>query len=81
MIQDKSDGYYTNDKPAGGDFQSLACPFPGQPGSEECNDASRSAFPDVGQGEDLGGKDVLAIKLKLKWQPNDFYMADLSTNM
>jgi iron complex outermembrane receptor protein len=76
VIQDKSDGYYTNDKPAGGEFQSLACPFPGQSGSEECNDASRSAFPDVGQGEDLGGKDVLAIKLKLKWQPNDFYMAD-----
>lgn len=76
VIQDKSDGYYTNDKPAGGEFQSLACPFPGQPGSGECNDASRSAFPDVGQGEDLGGKDVLAIKLKLKWQPNDFYMAD-----
>ncbi|MFT7265099.1 MAG: iron complex outermembrane receptor protein [Halioglobus sp.] len=76
VIQDKSDGYYTNDKPAGGEFQSLACPFPGQPGSEECNDASRSAFPDVGQGEDLGGKDVLAIKLKLKWQPNDFYTAN-----
>ncbi|MAA88204.1 MAG: TonB-dependent receptor [Haliea sp.] len=77
VIQDKSDGFYTNDKPAGGEFQSLGCPFPGQPGSAECNDAARSKFPDVGQGEDIGGKDVLAAKLKLRWQPNDFYLADL----
>lgn len=77
VIQDKSDGFYTNDKPAGGEFQSLGCPFPGQPGSAECNDAARSKFPDVGRGEDIGGKDVLAAKLKLRWQPNDFYLADL----
>ena len=77
VIQDKSDGFYTNDKPAGGEFQSLGCPFPGQPGSAECNDAARSKFPDVGNGEDIGGKDVLAAKLKFRWQPNDFYLADL----
>ena len=77
IIQDKSDGFYTNDKPAGGEFQSLGCPFPGQPGSAECNDGARSKFPDVGRGEDIGGKDVLAAKLKLRWQPNDFYLADL----
>jgi iron complex outermembrane recepter protein len=77
VIQDKSDGYYTNDKPPGGEFQSFGCPFPGQPGSAECNDLARSPFPDVGRGEDLGGKDVLAAKLKFRWQPNDFYLADL----
>ncbi len=77
VIQDKSQGFYTNDKPAGGEFQSFGCPFPGQPGSAECNDAARSKFPDVGRGEDLGGKDVLAAKLKFRWQPNDFYLADL----
>lgn len=77
VIQDKSDGFYTNDKPAGGEFQSFGCPFPGQPGSAECNDAARSKFPDVGRGEDLGGKDVLAAKLKFRWQPSDFYLADL----
>ena len=77
VIQDKSDGFYTNDKPAGGEFQSFGCPFPGQPGSAECNDLARSPFPDVGRGEDIGGKDVLAAKLKFRWQPNDFYLADL----
>ncbi|EED34370.1 TonB-dependent receptor [Luminiphilus syltensis NOR5-1B] len=78
VIQDKSDGWYTNDKPAGGEFQSLGCPFPGQPGSAECNDAARSKFPDVGNGEDLNGIDVLAGKLKFRWQPSDFYTADLT---
>lgn len=77
VIKDKSDGYYTNDKPAGGEFQSLGCPSPGHPEPAECNDAARSKFPDVGRGEDLGGKDVLAGKLKFRWQPNDFYLADL----
>ena len=77
VIQDKSDGFYTNDKPAGGEFQSFGCPFPGQPGSAECNDLARSPFTDVGRGEDIGGKDVLAAKLKFRWQPNDFYLADL----
>lgn len=77
VIHDKSDGYYTNDKPPGGEFQSFGCPFPGQPGSAECNDQARSKFPDVGRGEDIGGKDVLAAKLKFRWQPNDFYLADL----
>ncbi|MFT6958661.1 MAG: iron complex outermembrane receptor protein [Halieaceae bacterium] len=78
VIQDKSDGWFTNDKPAGGEFQSLGCPNPGFPDNAQCNDLARSAFPDVGRGEDLGGKDVLAGKLKFRWQPNDFYLADLT---
>ncbi|MEP1472683.1 MAG: TonB-dependent receptor [Halieaceae bacterium] len=72
VIQDKSDGYYTNDKPPGGEFNPLACG--GDPG---CVEAVRSPFPDTGRGEDIGGKDVLAAKLKFRWQPNDFYLADL----
>ena len=75
VIQDESDGYYTNDKPAGGEFQSFGCFEAPDPAA--CNDEARSKFPDVGRGEDIGGKDVLAAKLKFKWQPNDFYMADL----
>ena len=77
VIQDKSDGWYTNDKAPGGELQSLGCPFPPDPASAACNDQVRSEFPDVGRGEDLGGKDVLAGKLKFRWQPNDFYLADL----
>ena len=77
VIQDESDGYYTNDKPAGGEYQSLGCPNEQYPDNAECNDLARSKFPDVGRGEDIGGKDVLAAKLKFKWQPNDFYNADL----
>ncbi|MEH6515154.1 MAG: TonB-dependent receptor [Halioglobus sp.] len=76
VIQDKSDGYYTNDKPAGGEFQSFGCFEAPDPAA--CNDAARSEYPDVGRGEDLGGKDVLAGKLKFRWQPNDFYLADLT---
>ncbi|TDG13315.1 TonB-dependent receptor [Seongchinamella unica] len=78
VIQDNSDGWYTNDKPAGGEFQSLGCPFPPDPAAEACNNAARSKFPDVGRGEDIGGKDVLAAKLKFRWQPNNFYLADLT---
>ncbi len=78
VIQDKSDGYYTNDKPPGGEFQSLGCPFPPDPAAEACNDSVRSTFPDTGDGADIGGKDVLAAKLKLRWQPNDFYLADFT---
>jgi iron complex outermembrane receptor protein len=75
VISDQSDGYYTNDKPPGGEFQSFGC-FD-VPDPDACNDAARSNYPDTGNGDDIGGTDVLAAKLKFKWQPNDFYMADL----
>jgi iron complex outermembrane receptor protein len=75
LIKDKSEGWYTNDKPAGGEFQSFGCFEDADPAA--CNDAARSKFPDVGNGENLGGKDVLAAKLKFRWQPSDFYRADL----
>lgn len=76
VIKDDSDGYYVNDKPPGGEFQSLGCPFPPDPAAEACNNAVRSPLPDTGRGEDIGGKDVLAGKFKIRWQPNDFYLAD-----
>lgn len=75
VIQDKSDGFYTNDKPAGGEFQSFGCFGAADPAA--CNDSVRSKYPDRGNGEDISGKDVLAAKLKFRWQPNDFYLADL----
>jgi len=75
VIQDKSDGYYTNDKPPGGDLFSLGCIGVADPSA--CVESIRSPFPATGDGGDLGGKDVLAAKLKFRWQPNDFYLADL----
>ncbi len=75
VIQDKSDGFYTNDKPPGGELFSLGCIDVPDPAA--CVESIRSPFPDTGDGSDIGGKDVLAAKLKFRWQPNDFYLADL----
>jgi iron complex outermembrane receptor protein len=72
-IYDKSDGYWTNDKPMGGTFLCLACDGPGQPTTEEIH----SKYPTTGDGSKIGGKDVLAAKFKLRWEPSDFYRADL----
>ena len=70
-IWDKSQGFYTNSKPAG-DF----------PGPIVLNPAA--AWPDdgtslsnVGDGGDLGGKDVLAAKVKLLFEPNASYSGHL----
>ena len=76
IIKDKSSGFYTNNKPPGGTFNSFGCPgsFPTQ---QACLDAVRSKFPVVGNGANIGGADVLAAKLKFRWEPNDAYAADL----
>jgi len=73
IIQDKSDGYYTNDKPIGGTFSAFPCA-----GDPVCNAGLISEFPLVGDGSDIGGKDVLAAKLKFRWEPNDWYVADFT---
>ncbi len=72
VIKDKSQGYYTNDKPMGGTFLCFACDGPGQPTTAEIF----THFPTTGDGSRIGGKDVLAGKLKLRYQPNDMYLAD-----
>jgi iron complex outermembrane receptor protein len=72
LISDKSDGYYSNGKPALGTPTCLACTTP------EESEAIASNFPSVGRGEAIGGKDVLAGKLKLAWQPSDFFRADFT---
>ena len=70
-IWDKSQGFYTNSKPAG-DF----------PGPIVLNPTA--AWPDdgtslsnVGDGGDLGGKDVLAAKVKFLFEPNASYSGHL----
>jgi len=74
VIKDDMDGYYTNDKPMGGTFLCFACDGPGQPTTEEIF----TKYPTTGDGTRIGGRDVLAARLKLRWQPNDFFLADLS---
>jgi len=78
VIRDYSDGYYSNTKPMGGTFTCFVCsdglfPTPGNPSTAEI----KSTFPTTGDGTDIGGKDVLAAKLKFRWEPADWYTADL----
>jgi iron complex outermembrane receptor protein len=74
VIKEDSDGYYTNDKPMGGTFTCLACDGPGQPTTAEM----LSYYPTTGDGSRIGGKEVLAAKLKLRWEPNDSFRADFT---
>jgi iron complex outermembrane receptor protein len=71
-IYDTSDGYYTDDKTTATFPNSI--PIFGAFGI----DPSTPLPPEVdttatGTGGRLGGKDVLAAKAKLLWQPNDWY--------
>ncbi len=72
VISDKDQGYYTNDKPMGGTFLCFACDGPGQPTTEEIF----TKYPTTGDGTRIGGKDVIAGKMKFRWQPNDAFLAD-----
>jgi len=72
VIYDNQDGYYTNDKPMGGTFLCFACDGPGQPTTEEIF----TKYPTTGDGSRIGGRDVLAAKLKFRWEPNDDFLAD-----
>jgi len=74
IIKDYSDGYYTNDKPMGGTFLCFACDGPGQPTTEEIF----TKYPTTGDGTRIGGIDVLAARVKLRWQPNDAFLADFT---
>jgi iron complex outermembrane receptor protein len=74
IIYDNYDGYYTNDKPMGGTFACLACDGPGQPTTEEIF----TKYPTTGDGSKIGGRDVLAAKLKFRWEPSDSFLADFT---
>ena len=76
IIKDKSEGFYTNDKPPGGTFTSFGCPA--GPGYQACIDSVISKYPLVGNGAKIGGTDVLAAKLKFRWEPSDWYIGDLT---
>ncbi len=62
VIKEKTDGYYTNDKPA-----------QGTPVTE-----GKTGYGLVGNGDDIGGIDVLAAKLKFLWTPSENYSALLT---
>ncbi len=72
-IHDYSQGYYTNDKPPGGTVTCLACSPDGV-----TYDSVVSQFSFTGDGSEIGGKEVTAAKIKLRWQPNDFYTGDFT---
>jgi iron complex outermembrane receptor protein len=67
-IWDEDDGYYSNSKsdsnPSAGLLAAFGAPLP-----------PLMASPAVGNGENLGGTDVFASKVKLLWQPTDNYEA------
>ncbi len=79
-IWDKNQGYYTNSKPAG----EFPGPFFFQSASNGLGVTSVYPYPDdgtslsnVGDGGDLGGKDVLAAKVKFLFEPNPSYSGHL----
>jgi iron complex outermembrane receptor protein len=74
VIYDEADGYYTNDKPMGGTFLCFACDGPGQPTTEEIF----TDYPTTGDGSRIGGKDVLAARLKFRWEPSDSFLLDFA---
>jgi iron complex outermembrane receptor protein len=67
-IWDEDDGYYSNSKSDSSQYNGLIAAF-GAPLPEWANG------PSVGGGENLGGTDVFAAKVKLLWQPTDNYEA------
>ena len=84
VIQDEEEGFYTNNKPSGS-IISLGGPgstaFYSQGG--QINDAGATqqadgSFVSVGNGAKIGGKDVLAAKVKVRYEPSDFYRADFT---
>jgi iron complex outermembrane receptor protein len=56
----------------GGTFVCFACDGPGQPTTEEIF----TKYPTTGDGSRIGGKDVLAAKLKFRWEPSDSFLLD-----
>ena len=84
VIQDEEEGFYTNNKSSGN-----VVSF-GGPGSNalfsqggQINDVGTTqnadgTFTSVGNGAKIGGKDVLAAKLKVRFEPSEFYRADFT---
>ena len=60
VIKDKTDGFYTNDKPNVATNRVLD---------------GTGGYGNVGDGSDIGGIDVLAAKLKFLWTPTESYEA------
>ena len=69
-IWDKNQGFYTNSKPAG--VYSPTGPFIAGDPTDGTN------LSNVGDGGDLGGKDVMAAKIKFLYEPNPSYSALLT---
>ena len=84
VIQDEEEGYWTNSKPSG-NIISLGGPGStalysegGQLNDKGTTKNADGTYTSVGNGGKIGGKDVLAAKFKVLYQPNDFYRADIT---
>ena len=84
VIQDQEEGYYTNDKPSGsiisigGPGSNALYSQGGQINDKGTTQNADGTFTSVGNGGKIGGKDVTAAKIKIRWEPSDFYRADFT---
>ena len=84
VIQDEEEGYYSNNKPSGNILATggpAANAFFSEGGQINDVGTTRNAdgsYTSVGNGAKIGGKDVLAAKLKVRYEPSDFYRADFA---
>ena len=76
VISDYSDGYYTNSKRSG-TIPGAFAPVLNQQQAFLKQDANGDYYAQ-GDGERIGGIDVTAIKVKLRYEPNDMYRVDFA---
>ena len=84
IIQDEEEGYWTNSKRSGnilalgGPGSNALYTDGGQINPKGTTHNADGTFTSVGDGSKIGGKDVLAAKFKIRYEPNDFYRADFT---
>ena len=78
VISDYSDGYYTNSKRSGAIAGALIADGGLLNPGPALTQGADGNFYAQGNGARIGGTDVLAAKVKLRFEPNDIYRADFT---